>query len=65
MPAPRNISTDKRDTMLDQVKDTLTKQGAKLDGIIADLSKPHVDDKARAKTLLADAKKLRKGLPSA
>lgn len=64
MPAPRNISTDKREKMIDQVNARLLSQGTALDDIIADLSKPHVDNKARAKTLLATAKKLRKGLPA-
>lgn len=63
MPNPRNISTDKRASMLDDIDSVFEKQAAKLDDIIVDLSKKHVDDPVVAKELLKRAKSLRKALP--
>lgn len=58
----RKIVTENRSALIDQVVGVLEVQAAKLDVIIVDLSKPHVDDRARARKLLSTAKKLRKRL---
>ncbi len=63
MPYPRPISTEKREEEIQNIRQKLCRQAEKLDDVISDLSKPHVDDKTAAKSLLSEAKKLRRGLP--
>lgn len=59
MPAPRKISTDRREFQLKKIIENFGSSKAKLDAIIFDLSKEHVDDKKTAKKLLTIAEKWR------
>lgn len=58
MPKPRKISTKKRAAALKKVQGVLKKEAARVKEIIADLSKEHVDDKAKAKELIKAAAKV-------
>ncbi len=62
MPKPRSIDTSKRGTMLDKMTEKFTFELKRLDAIITDLEKDHVDDAAKAKSLLKSAKAARKNL---
>lgn len=62
MAAPARIKTDKRYDALKAIQEKAKGLEAQIDGIIADLSKPHVDDKQVAKRLLGNAKKISKSL---
>lgn len=65
MPAPRKISTSNRADVVKKLQMRLATMQKTVAAIIVDLSKPHVDDKAKAKVILTQAKKLEKGLSSA
>lgn len=65
MPQPRKVSTKKRDTILDHTLRVLGKEYERVAGVIEDLEKDHVDDKAKAKLLLKDAKRMLAGIVKA
>lgn len=62
MAKPRDVQTALRRTAIDVTKAILKKQLKKINEIISDLEKPHVDDKKAAKALLSEAVKLRNKL---
>lgn len=58
--ANKPISTENREATFNKVKELMALQTLKLDTLIDDLSKPHVDDKKVAKSLLSKIKKFQK-----
>lgn len=62
MPQPRKISTAKRAAILDKSLANLHTEYERVTGVMDDLSKDHVDDKAKAKALVKRAKKMIAGL---
>lgn len=65
VPAPRKIITGKRMNEISTIEAQINKLAAKLATIVSDCSKPHVDDKAKAKSVVQKAKKVQKGLTAA